>query len=237
MKNNEKKSDDCCIRCDPFKVPPKILEAELEAIRCRRKSVRCRSTAEEKDEADSSTETKESAIENKLVGLALSGGGIRSATFSLGVMQRLAKEGCLEHVDYLSTVSGGGFIGGSLTWLLSSAAKALNNCIAFGTTSTDFPYGVDDPREERLRERHSNILKHLRLNGKYLIPGKGITMASLIAVILRGILLNFLVWVPLAVVSLVTLKSLIDLLPYNKCGLVLLLWPAAGTGPSHANKA
>ncbi len=49
-----------------------------------------------------------------LVGLALSGGGIRSATFSLGVIQALAKHGLLKHVDYLSTVSGGGFIGSCL---------------------------------------------------------------------------------------------------------------------------
>jgi hypothetical protein len=45
------------------------------------------------------------------VGLALSGGGIRSATFSLGVLQSLAKRQLLQRVDYLSTVSGGGYIG------------------------------------------------------------------------------------------------------------------------------
>jgi predicted acylesterase/phospholipase RssA len=42
------------------------------------------------------------------VGLALSGGGIRSATFSLGVLIALAKRNILPQVDYLSTVSGGG---------------------------------------------------------------------------------------------------------------------------------
>jgi hypothetical protein len=46
-----------------------------------------------------------------LVGLALSGGGIRSATFNLGFLQGLAQRGLLEKFDYLSTVSGGGFIG------------------------------------------------------------------------------------------------------------------------------
>ena len=49
-------------------------------------------------------------------GVALSGGGIRSATFSLGVLQALAKSGFLEKIDYLSTVSGGGYIGSSLHW-------------------------------------------------------------------------------------------------------------------------
>ena len=38
------------------------------------------------------------------VGLALSGGGIRSATFSLGVLQGLAQLKLLKNVDYLSTV-------------------------------------------------------------------------------------------------------------------------------------
>jgi hypothetical protein len=50
-----------------------------------------------------------------LVGMALSGGGVRSATFGLGLLQALAGQGMLRHLDYLSTVSGGGFIGGWLS--------------------------------------------------------------------------------------------------------------------------
>ena len=46
-----------------------------------------------------------------LVGLAFSGGGIRSATFNLGILQALATLKLLEPIDYLSTVSGGGYIG------------------------------------------------------------------------------------------------------------------------------
>ena len=46
--------------------------------------------------------------------LCLSGGGIRSATFSLGVLQGLAEKDRLSEYDYLSTVSGGGYIG---AWL------------------------------------------------------------------------------------------------------------------------
>src|SRR5215207_6761367 len=52
------------------------------------------------------------------VGLALSGGGIRSATFSLGVLQALAANGLLRHIDLLSTVSGGGYIGAFLGGLI-----------------------------------------------------------------------------------------------------------------------
>ena len=45
------------------------------------------------------------------MGIALSGGGIRSASFNLGVLQGLAERRALWLFDYLSTVSGGGFIG------------------------------------------------------------------------------------------------------------------------------
>src|SRR4030065_15950 len=50
----------------------------------------------------------------QLMGLALSGGGIRSATFCLGVIQALARLRLLRAFDYLSTVSGGGHIGAGL---------------------------------------------------------------------------------------------------------------------------
>ncbi len=52
-----------------------------------------------------------SALPRNLVGLALSGGGIRSATFNLGLLQGFNERGWTRLFDYLSTVSGGGFIG------------------------------------------------------------------------------------------------------------------------------
>ncbi|WP_229428975.1 hypothetical protein [Massilia sp. ST3] len=58
------------------------------------------------------------AHDSRLAGLAFSGGGIRSATFNLGVLQALAEMKLLRGFDYLSTVSGGGYIGGWLTkWI------------------------------------------------------------------------------------------------------------------------
>ncbi|MGJ5029038.1 hypothetical protein ACQR1I_19525 [Bradyrhizobium sp. HKCCYLS2038] len=45
---------------------------------------------------------------SELFGLALSGGGIRSATFSLGVIQAFAQRRRISSIDYISTVSGGG---------------------------------------------------------------------------------------------------------------------------------
>lgn len=53
---------------------------------------------------------------NTTAALCLSGGGIRRATFSLGVIQALARAKILSQLDYLSTVSGGGYIG---SWLSS----------------------------------------------------------------------------------------------------------------------
>jgi hypothetical protein len=49
--------------------------------------------------------------EADLKALCFSGGGIRSATFGLGIVQALSKYNLLEKFDYLSTVSGGGYLG------------------------------------------------------------------------------------------------------------------------------
>src|SRR5206468_13016996 len=64
-------------------------------------------------------------IQASYVGLALSGGGIRSATFALGLLQGMQRLGVLRAVDYLSTVSGGGFVGSWWTaWLNRERASA-----------------------------------------------------------------------------------------------------------------
>ena len=212
MAAKQNEPHECCIRAkeDLCDLPCEIRDAELKAICERREALR--------SGGQSNSDPQQGSISERLVGLALSGGGIRSATFSLGVMQRLAKEECLQHVDYLSTVSGGGYIGGSLTWLLNAPA----NCGEFGTI---FPYGVDNPRRKRHRMDHPPILNHLRRHGKYLIPGGGITMTSLIAVILRGILLNLVVWFPLAVGFIAMLMAVC-----SQDGLLLLLYPAGFMG-------
>jgi hypothetical protein len=56
-------------------------------------------------------------------GLCLSGGGVRSATVSLGVLQALADTGLLKHFDYLSSVSGGGYIASALTLRYAQVAE------------------------------------------------------------------------------------------------------------------
>src|SRR5262245_41448824 len=50
-----------------------------------------------------------------LSGITCSGGGIRSAAFCLGVLQGLQSKDVIRQIDYLSTVSGGGYIGTTFT--------------------------------------------------------------------------------------------------------------------------
>lgn len=66
------------------------------------------------DSANSASAGDEPAPDSypsKTLGLAISGGGIRSATFALGFLQSMARADWLKHVDLLSTVSGGGYVG------------------------------------------------------------------------------------------------------------------------------
>jgi hypothetical protein len=59
-------------------------------------------------------------LAGRTTGLALSGGGLRSASFNLGLLQALYRGGLLRGVDYLSTVSGGTYIG---AWLSARVAQ------------------------------------------------------------------------------------------------------------------
>ena len=60
------------------------------------------------DEKALATQRKK-ALDRGLVGLAFSGGGIRSGSVSMGFLQGLAKLRLLRLFDYLSSVSGGGY--------------------------------------------------------------------------------------------------------------------------------
>ncbi|MBT8372167.1 MAG: patatin-like phospholipase family protein, partial [Deltaproteobacteria bacterium] len=72
-------------------------------------------------DCSSQQEHIERAHATRLAGVALSGGGIRSATFNLGILQGFANLKLLHIFDYLSTVSGGGYIGSWLNaWIFRS---------------------------------------------------------------------------------------------------------------------
>lgn len=124
----------------------------------------------------------------KLSALCLSGGGIRSATFNLGVIQALARCGLLQHFHYLSSVSGGGYIASWLrTWMRREGSQR-----------------VIDELKNRVVENPLNPeptqVKQLRAYSNYLTPKLGLFSAdtwSAVALVLRNLLLNWLVILPL----------------------------------------
>lgn len=146
----------------------------------------------------------------QLTGLALSGGGIRSAVFCLGVLQALAKHNVLKNFDYLSTVSGGGYIGSSLTWFTRSA-------MPFGVERDNVPYGIDDPTQPPPKAPCGKpLLPHLRRHGSYLDPGGPLSLLAGIAVVLRGLVLNlFVIWLPLVTAAFVGLRIAYRWLAYS----------------------
>ena len=123
------------------------------------------------------------STDQNLVGLALSGGGIRSAAFSLGVIQGLSHHGMLKFIDYLSTVSGGGYMGGCLSSLLSDPA--------YRPEKPKFPLGYQTGAKE------PPALTHLRNSSNYLSPGGLLNTMRLPNLLLRGILLNLFAILPL----------------------------------------
>ena len=102
------------------------------------------------------------------VGLALSGGGVRSATFGLGLLRGLAAQELLTRVDYLSTISGGGYVGAMLGRLVG----------ALGLVAA----------QQKLAEGGSPVLDWLRSNGRYLTPAGSRDVGILIVSYLRAFL-------------------------------------------------
>lgn len=93
-----------------------VFEAELQEIGNRRKVHAPSGTNEEPSESR----------RQSLVGIALSGGGVRSAGVGLGFLQALYRSGFLKLVDYMSTVSGGGYTGAMLSSEISSDTEGLS---------------------------------------------------------------------------------------------------------------
>jgi hypothetical protein len=136
-----------------------------------------------------------------LSAICLSGGGIRSATFNLGVLQSLAKRKLLGQFDYLSSVSGGGYIASWLrTWMYhDGSASVLNELAHFDPVDPLTP----EPEEVRALREYSN----------YLTPRLGLFSGDTWAaatMILRNVILNWLVIVPL--IAMVTALPLLFLL-------------------------
>ena len=130
-----------------------------------------------------------------LAGLAFSGGGIRSATFGLGVVQALAKHKVLRLVDYLSTVSGGGYIGSCLSSLLNTPHADCDS---------NFPLR----REVGVEEAPG--VRHLRNSGHYLAPSGLSDTLRIPTLLLRGILINFAVFLPFILIAVLLTEQSIS---------------------------
>jgi hypothetical protein len=90
--------------------------------------------------------------EGMRIGIALSGGGIRSAAFNLGALQALQEKGILGRAEYLTAVSGGNYI---------ASAFAISAAYARPGYDDGKPrWSVGSPEE-----------RYLRNNTDYLAPG------------------------------------------------------------------
>ncbi|PCK78482.1 GMC oxidoreductase [Rhizobium sophoriradicis] len=99
----EKAAD--AILADPPIYPSEIEQREAAAVHLRRNQV---------DATRNPSDPAPTSLPEDCVGVALSGGGIRSATYALGVLQALAATRILRRVDFLSSASGGGYAAGFL---------------------------------------------------------------------------------------------------------------------------
>ncbi|MDL2358387.1 MAG: peptidoglycan-binding protein, partial [Pseudomonadota bacterium] len=138
---------------------------------------------------------------HQLAGLAFSGGGIRSATFNLGVLQALAELRMLRDFDYLSTVSGGGYIG---AWL-SKWLKRLDGNIV------DIERQLTPGSRETAVKREPEEIKFLRQYTNYLTPKTGFFSAdtwALLATYTRNTVLNLSILVALMAAVLIVPRLL-----------------------------
>src|SRR6187402_1348063 len=137
--------------------------------------------------------------------LAISGGGIRSASFALGVIQAFlnekpgnaaanSDESCFDRFDYMSTVSGGGYIGGAVTWLKHHFGKDGDWRLFLGDRNLgarSAEFRAD--KVEGAAGSSFTWLDFFRQHGNYLKPSSMSTM-SLIGVAMRGMLITLSVY-------------------------------------------
>ena len=145
--------------------------------------------------------------------LCLSGGGIRSASFALGVLQALAQAGILEKFDYLSTVSGGGYIG---SWLSTWIQRHPHGLAGVVTELGRHAQPEISHLTRKLRPEAGPI-RFLRSYSHFLNPKAGLFSAdtwSWIGIYVRNLTLNWLVIIPLLLLAIL-LPRLYAALLYN----------------------
>ncbi|MFO0947739.1 MAG: hypothetical protein U1D30_17755 [Planctomycetota bacterium] len=97
-------------------------------------------------------------------GLALSGGGVRSAAFNHGLLQALTQSGLIRWIDYLSTVSGGGYAGTYFTSLLCSDISSAKSARSTKRSERPLP---GEQQEEAIKET-------LRLDRDFPLTGENV---------------------------------------------------------------
>lgn len=175
--------------------------------------------------------------ENNLVGLCLSGGGIRSATFNLGFMQALYRYKVLRRVDYLSTVSGGGYIGSCLTSLLNTETGKMENKEAVppqedGTApkadhlwdKANFPFSKPADNSNNFSGMAERApVRHLRYFSNYL-TAEGNPLQKYLGPVLavtRGLLFNLLLIAPFIILAAALLAAVYHI-PEGRIGSLQL---------------
>lgn len=166
--------------------------------------------------------------EKDVTGLAISGGGIRSASFGLGVMQALVANDQLEKVDYMSTVSGGGYLGAALTWALHQGKGKA------GTKKDNFPLGNKnksagqdaDRRKETPDFDNNGLLDFIRQHSSYLMPTSGLGLFSFAGVVLRSILLSLSVYFGVFLVSMILILAGLNFfsLSFERIFVIISIW-------------
>ncbi|MDB5964087.1 MAG: hypothetical protein JWQ72_587 [Polaromonas sp.] len=137
----------------------------------------------------------------QLAGLAFSGGGIRSATFNLGILQALAEHKLLRDFDYLSTVSGGSYIGGWFSKWLKEQAGDIEQAEKLLTPGSNAEPVADEP----------DPIKFLRQYSNYLTPKTGMFSAdtwAVVATYVRNTGLNLTILIAMLAAFLILPRAL-----------------------------
>jgi hypothetical protein len=139
-----------------------------------------------------------SVQKNGQAALCLSGGGIRSAAFALGVLQALSRKKLLTSFHYLSSVSGGGYTNSWLQRWICEESRDRNDDPRLPRRPRQI--GVDRVMTALADEREPRQIKRLRENSNFITPRVGIASHdtwTAISISVRNILVNWLLFLPL----------------------------------------
>ncbi len=148
------------------------------------------------DQAGTALEEKPDAYERarqrSTIGLCLSGGGIRSATFNLGILQALARHRRLGKIDYLSSVSGGGYI----HQFLANWIYRADSLPAVESLLDPIPNAISNSPADHRATVQPEPISWLRRYSNYLAPRRGVLSLdswTIVAVWTRNTALNLVV--------------------------------------------